>query len=183
MESESFAAPNSNSEAVVHESAEAQTLEELQLALQRSRDLISALREYSKNLAADLDDSKDQVKMLMERLHESRQGPDEEKEAQKKKLQLWLAEAAAEKEVAMRTAMLAVENRNLKFELESLRTTASSPQRPAPAPTPRGAGARLEPAQKRNALLVVGAAFGLGVIVSTIVVLAVSSRPARIIEY
>jgi len=102
--------------------AEEVVTQDLRTALKAAKDLIESLREYSKNLATDLDEAKDQVNLLKARLHETTKGPEEDKAEQKRKLQAWLKEAASEKEAQMQTAMLAVENRNLKFELEALKT-------------------------------------------------------------
>ncbi len=111
-------------------SAEDVATRDLQAALTAAKDLIQSLREYSKNLANDLDEAKGQVDLLKERLHESAKAPDEDKAEQRKKLQQWLKEAAAEKEVQMQTAMLAVENRNLKYELDALKTgVATTPKK------------------------------------------------------
>ncbi len=102
--------------------AEEVVTQDLRVALRAAKDLIESLREYSKNLATDLDEAKDQVNLLKARLHETTKGPEEDKAEQKRKLQAWLKEAASDKEAKMQTAMLAVENRNLKFELEALKT-------------------------------------------------------------
>ena len=128
--------------------------QDLRVALRAAKDLIESLREYSKNLATDLDEAKDQVtplpralssltgrqvNLLKARLHETTKGPEEDKAEQKRKLQAWLKEAASEKEAKMQTAMLAVENRNLRFELEALKTgvpttpSKKQPRKPAAA--------------------------------------------------
>ena len=100
--------------------AEAPNSQDLLAALHAAKELIDSMRTYNGNLAEALEEQRGQLEMLKEKLHET-SVPDD-RAVQKAKLQAWLAESAAEKQVQLRTAMLAVENRNLKFEVEVLKT-------------------------------------------------------------
>ena len=103
------------------EGVEAQpTEQDLLAALKAAKELIDSLRDYNNNLHETVSEQRSQLEMLKEKLYET-SVPDD-RAAQKAKLQAWLAESAAEKKVQLQTAMLAVENRNLKFEVEVLKT-------------------------------------------------------------
>lgn len=73
------------------------TDEDLMAALRAAKELIWSLREYNKSLATQVDDLKEQVDMLKEKLYETTV-PDE-KAVEKARLQEWLREAAHEKQV------------------------------------------------------------------------------------
>jgi chromosome segregation ATPase len=80
---------------------EAEVQQDLRAALKAAKELIDSLREYSKNLATELDEAKASIQILKERLHESTKDPQDEKTEQKRKLAMWLKEAAEAKGVCL----------------------------------------------------------------------------------
>lgn len=61
---------------------DAQIQQDLRFALKAAKELIESLREYSNNLATQVDEKNDQINMLKERLHEHLKDPVDEKQEQ-----------------------------------------------------------------------------------------------------
>ncbi len=125
--------------------------QDLQNALKASKELIESMREYSKNLASDLDEvmgpsvssfhpltarnfffffflflqAKEQISLLKERLHENTKNPLDEKAEKKRQLAQWLKEAQEQKLQEMNRALIEMENRQLKFELDEVKKSTT----------------------------------------------------------
>lgn len=129
---------------------------DLEAGLNASKDLIEAFKGYRKELVSEIDDLKEQREILVcfffpfcflsradfltiyfpqkKRLFEAEIQEEEthktqeqkEKEKNRATLKAWLEEHQAEKEEKMRIAMLQAQNRELEFQLNSVRNLNSS---------------------------------------------------------
>jgi hypothetical protein len=149
----------------MEQNVEAEVNQDLRQALKAAKELIESLREYAKNLATDLDESKGQINILKERLHENTKAPEDERSEKKQKLAQWIKEAADEKANAMSVALRDVENRQMKFELDALKKSAS-PAKASPAKASRQPGA-IE--NKNGNLVVIACVVGVGFVVGWLV--------------